>query len=439
MNNNNTEKYLKNHNRFYGREADTTKICDRLLSAIFDPVILTCEDADKIKAMKQRYIENRISEEFAPYIRKDSKIVYYCKSLDRFKARIPKALRITGKVAPQSAKTEKEMWQRLYIYLYDSADFDRSHKLYLLYEQWIEYMAEHVTTKTIDKHRQTWNKYINGTPIASQSVRNIDAPMLMAFLRRTAKSMNTSKKELSSIKSIFNGIFDMCIEKGILTVNISRVLSTRKIKCRVVNNNEKVYTDDERKRLFDYLDSIPDTIYSLGIMLMFCQDVRIGELRALKWSDYDEKEQTLFIGRQIVERRDKDGINRDIEVPYTKGGDGCDRIQPVSSRSQDILRRLRAIEPTDGYILANPDKDGCFIKDDTFNKWLRKYCQKAGVRYMSSHKIRFWAVTAMARAGMDLDTIMYNSGHKDKNTTLHYIRHAKNQMVNSEKWGSIFN
>ena len=428
-----------NNERFYNVYADTTKIFDALLSDIFNADIVGCEDAETISAMKQRYIENRISKEFAPYIRKDSRIVYYCKSLDRYKARIPKALRVEGKTAPQSAKTECEMWQRLYIYLYDSMDFGRKYSLSAMYGQWITCVSENVTSKTVDKHRQTWNRFISGKDIASVSVRNIDAPMLMEFLRKTAHDSNLSRKELSSVKTVFNGIFDLCVERGIMNANISRVLSIRNIRCRAVNNNEKVYSDAERERLLDYLDGIPDTVYSLGVVLMFCMDVRIGELRALKWSDYNESAQTLSIERQIVVRRDENGKNRDIEVPYTKGGDGCNRVQPVSERARATLARLRNIEPTDGYILANPDRSGNFIKDDTFNKWLKKFCQRAGVPYMSSHKIRFWAVSAMARAGMDLDTIMYNSGHKDKNTTLHYIRHAKNETVNTEKWGSIFN
>jgi hypothetical protein len=42
---------------------------------------------------------------------------------------------------------------------------------------------------------------------------------------------------------------------------------------------------------------------------------------------------------------------------------------------------------------------------------------------LSSHKIRFWSVNALARAtGGDIQTVMYAAGHVDKNTTLHYIR-----------------
>ncbi|MCR4640402.1 MAG: hypothetical protein K5697_00050 [Lachnospiraceae bacterium] len=74
----------------------------------------------------------------------------------------------------------------------------------------------------------------------------------------------------------------------------------------------------------------------------------------------------------------------------------------------------------------------------SFNQKLKGYCLEAGVPYFSSHKIRFWSVTAQAKAGADLDTLKYNSGHKCKSTTLHYIRRANTESVNRELWGTVF-
>ncbi len=64
-----------------------------------------------------------------------------------------------------------------------------------------------------------------------------------------------------------------------------------------------------------------------------------------------------------------------------------------------------------------------------FNKTLKKVTKEIGIPYLSSHKIRFWSVTALARAtGGDIQTVMYAAGHVDKNTTLHYIRAVKSDV-----------
>ena len=72
------------------------------------------------------------------------------------------------------------------------------------------------------------------------------------------------------------------------------------------------YDDEERIALLSHLQSVdPPSIYDLSIMLMFCFTVRIGELRALKWSDI--RDNYLHIDKQIdsIEVR---ATNRCIEA-----------------------------------------------------------------------------------------------------------------------------
>ncbi len=78
------------------------------------------------------------------------------------------------------------------------------------------------------------------------------------------------------------------------------------------------------------------------------------------------------------------------------------------------------------------------IKTNKFNEYLKKYCEACGVRYLSSHKIRFYAVTEQAKAGTDLLTIQHYSGHRCQSTTLHYMRNACNEAVADEKWEKVF-
>ncbi|MCR4789171.1 MAG: hypothetical protein K5888_11335 [Lachnospiraceae bacterium] len=102
-------------------------------------------------------------------------------------------------------------------------------------------------------------------------------------------------------------VLDYAVNNEIIDHNVARDVSTKSLKCKIVNNKDKVYTPEERAALFEYLISIPQNVYTLGIMLMFCLDIRIGELKALKWSDYDESKGQIYIQRQIVDRKDENG------------------------------------------------------------------------------------------------------------------------------------
>ena len=181
---------------------------------------------------------------------------------------------------------------------------------------------------------------------------------------------------------------------------------------------------------------IPANAYSLGIQLMFCLDVRIGELKALTWDDYDESKGQLYIHSQIVDRKDENGKWCQVRLDYTKSGEDGDRKLPVSSKAKMILKQLKLRNPDNEHIVVNGA--GTIIKTNKFNEYLKKYCESCVIRYLSSHKMRFYAVTEQAKAGLDLATIQYNSGHKCKSTTLRYIRNARNDAVSDEKWEKVF-
>ena len=188
--------------------------------------------------------------------------------------------------------------------------------------------------------------------------------------------------------------------------------------------------------MFAYLSNIPQNSYTLAIQLMFCLDIRIGELKALRWTDYDEKKGQIYIHSQIVDRKDESGKWTQVELDYTKSGEDGDRKLPVSSKAKSILEQLKDRNPNGEFILVNGA--GTILKTNKFNENLKKYCEASGIRYLSSHKIRFYAVTEQARAGLDLAKIQYNSGHKCKSTTLHYIRNASNDAVSDDRWEKVF-
>lgn len=58
---------------------------------------------------------------------------------------------------------------------------------------------------------------------------------------------------------------------------------------------------------------------------MFCLGIRIGELKALRWNDYDAKKGIIYIGKQIVDDKDENGKWCQKEKEHTKGGEGADR------------------------------------------------------------------------------------------------------------------
>ena len=361
--------------------------------------------------------------------------MYYVPSKKQYKARIPKALLQEGKQAPQCATTELQMWNKLYVYLYGDLDIITIEKLYYL---WINERKNDpdVSTKTYDRNVNVWNKYYKGHMITRIPLKKIKAKDIHDFYKSYTGGRAISRGELGNIKGIINMIFDYAVNNNMVPYNVARTVSTKNLKCKIVNNKDKVYTPEEREQLIGYLKTISQNVYSLGIQLMFCLDIRIGELKALRWSDFNESKSQIYIHNQIVDRKDKNGKWCQIELDYTKSGEDGDRILPLSKTALGILKSLKKLNPWSEFILVN--SAGTTIKTNKFNDYLKKYCTDCGIRYLSSHKIRFYAVTEQAKAGLDLLTIQHNSGHRCKTTTLHYMRMADNDPVADERWERIF-
>ena len=402
---------------------------------------LPSKDVALIKMTTEK-LKKEVMQKLEPYIRKGSKVVYPVPSKDMYKARIPNALLIEGKPAPQCAKTELQMWNKLHQYLYDNQGTET---LETLAVKWFDERAKDLDIKarTRRRNKDTWNKYYKNNPIINIPINKITAKEVKAFYKSNTNGRKITRAELGNLKGIFNMLLSYAVDNNIVEINVAKSVDTRDLKCKKVNNNDKVYTREERATLFNHLKSIPQNVYTLGIMLMFCLDIRIGELKALKWNDVDMEAGQIYIHSQIVDAEDENGKWCQEECDYTKaqeeGSDGGgERWLPLSKTAKQILYQLKLLCGDGEYILIN--KAGTTIKTNKFNEHLQKYCKACGIRYLSSHKIRFYAVTEQAKLGKSLPDIQYNSGHRNRSTTEGYIRSILNKKnaVADEDWEEIF-
>ena len=120
------------------------------------------------------------------------------------------------------------------------------------------------------------------------------------------------------------------------------------------------------------------------------------------------------------------------DVDYMKGR--CitgKREFPLTPYAVKVLDELHALHPNSEYICCS---DGSLpVTTNNFNEYLRRYCERAGVPYRSSHKIRFYAVSRMYDMGVDEKTIMALAGHSNVSTTRHYNRKLKDIEISQEK------
>ncbi len=166
---------------------------------------------------------------------------------------------------------------------------------------------------------------------------------------------------------------------------------------------------------------------------MLCLGCRVGEVKALHWSDIDFKKKTIYIHREVVNC----GINAQTEKDHTKSGmtEG-NRELPLVDEAHAILCRVRAMGIDDDHVFLG--KAGQYLTTGSINAHLMAACEHVGVKYSSSHKIRVWAATASVQHGADEVTAMYAFVWKDRETMQKYIRAGRTEIAKQAVFMATF-
>ena len=216
---------------------------------------------------------------------------------------------------------------------------------------------------------------------------------------RIAKETSDSNTDFTDVIKEQKALFDS-FEKELLRVDKEKIVPEvdEDEVYALYNKSEEVLGKSSSGGVFDALANW--VLDNNGYVCAACYDYEQNELRHIL---FNEKEQ--------IEK--------------------CQGSKYFQSRiSSDIYEGVKK--------LLNENTKVLFVGTPCQVAGIKKYCEASGIRYLSSHKIRFYAVTEQARAGLDLAKIQYNSGHKCKSTTLHYIRNASNDAVSDDRWEKVF-
>lgn len=194
----------------------------------------------------------------------------------------------------------------------------------------------------------------------------------------------------------------------------------------VKEDDEEVFNDDEVVRLLDYLTSVPD-ILNLGIILMFCTGVHVGELVAIKWCDVTDN--SIKIRRTEISYKNKNGENVCEIRNYPKTEAGV-RTVFVPTEFSSIIGRLRLLSGNQEYVFW---KDGQSISAMQIRKRMYFICKKAGIRKKSPHKLRKTYVSILLDNGVDKRLVQDVAGHAQISTSeRNYHRNRKSDQRKEE-------
>ena len=394
-----------------------------------------------ISSLQKAYEDNKMNTDGSAY--KNMLEREYLKALkgkfDTDKIYSTKDGRYKVRTPIQVCRKEKiDVLKAVYEYFYGAEETPTIEEMYNKWIAEFEVITQegHRSWDTLDRYKSDWKKFFAGSALVKMRITEVKMSDLKNHYQKITANEAITRKALSNIKTLLNQVFDAAMDADIIKVNLARSVNTKKLKCKENDNTEQVYSEDERIAVMNEAMKL-DNSYGRAIVVTFCLCARIGEIRALKWSDVDFDKHTIYIHSSMRRTRNEQGKQVAVWTNTTKGRlKSGQRVEPLSDTAYKVLKIQRQINPFSEYIFMD---NGHALDTTQFNRWLKRICEAIDVKYLSSQKIRFTSVTMMIDSGVTLGMAQKIAGHARPSTTEGYIRNKKSAAVGLETWNGIFN
>lgn len=377
---------------------DKPQANDEILKSLLE------EHADLERQMQQRQIHNLIECEYKYKISYNQKQgLYYTRKLDG-----------NSKLR---ASTREGLEQKIYELYFSTENKTTIDNLFWKY---LEDKKKSVTDETIRRERDVYRKHIANTDFSETDIKKVKASDIKTFLWNFSGKLKN--KELTSIKSCINGVYDYAIEHDIVTENLARAVRMNKIKKIATVTYDNVYSETDRTRILETLENSTN-IYDQAIKLLFYMGLRSGEVRALKWSDIGQTENGdyfIIVRREMVTRN-----NKDIPVEHTKTGDDSG-VREIFLHEK-VLKILEEIPHKNGVEFIFTGRNDNPIYQQPLRERMEQACKDANVKYRGIHKIRACMTTMLINHGASMNTVKNFGGWKDTQTVMGYFRNVQSK------------
>lgn len=316
---------------------------------------------------------------------------------------------------------------------------DENPTLKELFYEWINRKIEYhdICRGTYDRYEKDFNRFFEkDSDFSMRKIKNIEAKEIIPFLRKAIAKYSLTSKAYSNLRTLVYGIFKYAKEEEYISWSISHIvgdmeLSQRSFRKVIKEDDEEVFNDDEISKLIKEISLNPDML-NLGIVLMFCTGIRVGELVALKWCDVTDN--SIKIRRTEISYKgdNKKYVYEIREYPKTEASI---RTVYVPSEFSSILKRLRLMSDNKEYMFW---KNGKNIKVLQVRKRLYILCDRLGIRRKSPHKLRKTYVSILLDNGVDKRLVQDVAGHTQISTSeRNYHRNRKTDAKKEEILSNI--
>ncbi|GHU38100.1 hypothetical protein FACS1894105_11450 [Clostridia bacterium] len=169
------------------------------------------------------------------------------------------------------------------------------------------------------------------------------------------------------------------------------------------------------------------TLVNFGVILAKSTGIRVGELCALQWSDFNLDKGTVCINKTIQRIKNFDlnaSTKTKIVITEPKSQKSVREI-PLPYNIIAIVNKLYNFDNNESYILTNTQK---FMETRIIQRKFKKILDFLGIIYVKAHSLRHLFATRAVENGFDIKSLSEILGHSTVKFTLDRYVHSSFEL-----------
>ncbi|WP_445458395.1 tyrosine-type recombinase/integrase [Flavobacterium sp. HNIBRBA15423] len=234
------------------------------------------------------------------------------------------------------------------------------------------------------------------------------------------------------LKKSKNGLSNKTISDTLIVLKMVLKFGSKRKLYNNIDYGDIVYPLEQKKGGFETLSIAQTnllinhtkknfTFRNLGILLCISTGIRIGEVCALQWKDFDLEKGIVTVNKTIqriyIVQEGKRKTELIIDDPKTANSN---RQIPLSPDLLFLIKPLMKIVSSENFILTNEEKP---TEPRTYRAYYHSYMRKLDLPIMKFHGLRHTFATRCINAGVDIKTTSVMLGHSNITTTLNLYSH----------------
>lgn len=292
-----------------------------------------------------------------------------------------------------------------------------------LLTDWLQFIRKDVKESTYSRYSTMIEKHIR-PELGEIRLSGLNSKTIDCFTEKKLTAGNIKKEGGLSPKTVtgFLSVIRLALDFGL----------ERGYDCpdHIVIHNPKqslpgiqILTCEEQRRLEKVLME-EDTTISLGILLSLYLGLRIGEICALRWEDFDLENGLLCVKRSIQRIPN-------LEFEMNSNINNKTKIIIDNPKTNNSIRKIPIPSVWLPFIRQNQKKEECYVltgrtvylEPKSYYRKYKKIMKKCGLEHFNYHALRHTFATRCIENEFDVKSLSEILGHANVSTTLQRYVH----------------